>query len=68
MVFSDMHFVEQFSWAGRNYLINSSRATRHLLIRDRSASGQVARGGHVTSSGSQPRVCRQPKSSCQILM
>ena len=38
----------------------SSRATRHLLIRARSASGPVARGGHVTSSGSQPRVCRRP--------
>src|ERR1700740_3474464 len=38
----------------------SSRATRHLLIRARSASGLVARGGHVTSSGSQPRVCRRP--------
>src|SRR5215470_8232880 len=41
-------------------LNGSSRATRHLLIRARSASGQVARGGHVTSSGSQPRVCRRP--------
>src|SRR5207244_4383239 len=38
----------------------SRRATRHLLIRARSASGPVARGGHVTSSGSQPRVCRRP--------
>jgi transposase InsO family protein len=38
----------------------SSRATRHLLIRARSASGLVARGGHVTSSGSQPNVCRRP--------
>src|SRR5215469_13710415 len=38
----------------------SSRATRHLLIRARSASGPVARGGHVTSSGSQPRVCQRP--------
>src|ERR1700758_3810349 len=38
----------------------SSRATRDLLIRARSASGPVARGGHVTSSGSQPRVCRRP--------
>lgn len=34
----------------------SWRATRHLLIRARSASGKVARGGHVTSSGSQPTV------------
>src|SRR5262252_3242434 len=41
-------------------LNGSSRATRHLLIRARSASGQVARGGHVTRSGSQPRVCRRP--------
>ncbi len=32
------------------------RATRHLLIRARSASGKVAGGGHVTSSGSQPTV------------
>src|SRR5215813_7441664 len=38
----------------------SSRATRHLLIRARSAYGPVARGGHVTSSCSQPRVCRRP--------
>src|SRR5499427_1240816 len=38
----------------------SSRATRHLLIRARSASGQVARGGHVMSSGSQPSVCWRP--------
>src|SRR5215469_8965494 len=43
-----------------NRLNGSSRATRHLLIRARSASGQVARGGHVTRSGSQPRVCRRP--------
>src|SRR5215471_18803121 len=43
-----------------NRLNGSSRATRHLLIRARSASGPVARGGHVTSSGSQPRVCRRP--------
>src|SRR5215471_7917071 len=41
-------------------LNGSSRATRHLLIRARSASGPVARGGHVMSSGSQPRVCRRP--------
>ena len=34
----------------------SWRATRQLLIRARSASGRVARGGHVTSSGSQPNV------------
>src|ERR1700751_6259533 len=38
----------------------SSRATRHLLIRARSASGLGARGGHVTSSGSPPRVRRRP--------
>ena len=38
----------------------SWRATRHLLIRARSASGKVARGGHVTSSGSQPTVYRRP--------
>ena len=38
----------------------SSRATRHLLIRARRASGKVARGGHVTSSGSQPTVYRRP--------
>src|SRR5215468_11586224 len=43
-----------------NRLNGSWRATRHLLIRARSASGRVARGGHVTSSGSQPRVCRRP--------
>src|SRR5215469_12326822 len=41
-------------------LNGSSRATRHLLIRARSASGPVARGGHVMSSGSQPSVCRRP--------
>src|SRR6516162_4006741 len=34
----------------------SWRATRHLLIRARGASGKVGRGGHVTSSGSQPTV------------
>ena len=36
------------------------RATRHLLIRAYGASGKVARGGHVTSSGSQPTVYRRP--------
>jgi hypothetical protein len=36
------------------------RATRHLLIRAHGASGKVARGGHVTSSGSQPTVYRRP--------
>src|SRR3984885_4422274 len=36
-------FVQSGSW----------RATRHLLIRAHGASGKVARGGHVTSSGSQ---------------
>jgi transposase InsO family protein len=41
-------------------LNGSSRATRHLLIRAHSASGPVAGGGHVTSSGSQPSVCRRP--------
>ena len=41
-------------------LNGSSRATRHLLIRARGASGKVARGGHVTSSGSRPTVCRRP--------
>ena len=45
------------SWLGQN---GSWRATRHLLIRARSASGKVARGGHVTSSGSQPTVFRRP--------
>src|ERR1700734_2782737 len=43
-------FVRSGSW----------RATRHLLIRAHGASGQVARGGHVTSSGSQPTVYRRP--------
>src|ERR1700760_4757035 len=43
-------FVQRGSW----------RATRHLLIRAHSASGKVARGGHVTSSGSQPTVYRRP--------
>src|SRR5215211_815193 len=38
----------------------SWRATRHLLIRAHSASGKVARGGHVTSSGSQLTVYRRP--------
>src|SRR4029077_20778764 len=38
----------------------SWRATRHLLIRAHGASGKVARGGHVTSSGSQPTVYRRP--------
>src|SRR5215831_15553944 len=38
----------------------SLRATRHLLIRAHGASGKVARGGHVTSSGSQPTVYRRP--------
>ena len=38
----------------------SCRATRHLLIRARGASGKVARGSHVTSSGSQPTVYRPP--------
>src|SRR3546814_19425239 len=38
----------------------SGLATRHLLIRSRGAAGKVARGGHVTSSGSQPRVYRRP--------
>jgi hypothetical protein len=42
------------------WLNGSSRATRHLLIRARSASGQVARGDHLTSSGSRPEVCRRP--------
>src|SRR5262249_1273652 len=37
-------------------LNGSSRAIRHLLIRAHSA----ARGGHVTSSGFQPSVCRRP--------
>src|SRR6202451_265560 len=43
-------FVQGGSW----------RATRHLLIRANGASGKVARGGHVTSSGSQPTVYRRP--------
>ena len=43
-------FVQGGSW----------RATRHLLIRALGASGKVARGGHVTSSGSQPTVYRRP--------
>src|SRR6516164_2993947 len=43
-------FVQNGSW----------RATRHLLIRAHGASGKVARGGHVTSSGSQPTVYRRP--------
>src|ERR1700689_2467703 len=43
-------FVQGGSW----------RATRHLLIRAHGASGKVARGGHVTSSGSQPIVYRRP--------
>src|SRR6202044_1566227 len=43
-------FVRSGSW----------RATRHLLIRAHGASGKVARGGHVTSSGSQPTVYRRP--------
>src|ERR1700677_3546494 len=43
-------FVRNGSW----------RATRHLLIRPHGASGKVARGGHVTSSGSQPTVYRRP--------
>ena len=43
-------FVQSGSW----------RATRHLLIRAHGASGKVARGGHVTSSGSQPTVYRRP--------
>ena len=38
----------------------SWRATRHLLIRAHGASGKVARGGHVTSSGSRPTVYRRP--------
>src|SRR6516165_5534423 len=38
----------------------SWRATRHLLIRARGASGKVARGGHVTSSGSRPTVYGRP--------
>ena len=42
-------FVQGGSW----------RATRHLLIRAHGASG-VARGGYVTSSGSQPTVYRRP--------
>jgi hypothetical protein len=41
-----LRFVQSGSW----------RATRHLLIRARGASGKVARGGHVTSSGSRPTV------------
>jgi hypothetical protein len=41
-------------------LNGSWRATRHLLIRAHGASGPVARGGHVTSSGSQPNVYRRP--------
>src|SRR4051794_11349390 len=40
--------------------IGSRRATRQLLIRAHGASGRVARGGHVTSSGSQPNVCWRP--------
>src|SRR5580704_14939880 len=43
-------FVRSGSW----------RATRHLLIRAHGGSGKVARGGHVTSSGSQPTVYRRP--------
>ena len=43
-------FVQGGSW----------RATRHLLIRAHGASGKVARGGHVTSSGSRPTVYRRP--------
>src|ERR1700691_6047828 len=43
-------FVQGGSW----------RATRHLLIRAHGASGKVARGGHVTSSRSQPTVYRRP--------
>src|SRR5271166_2395751 len=43
-------FVQSGSW----------RATRHLLIRAHGASGKVARGGHVTSSGSRPTVYRRP--------
>src|ERR1700691_586292 len=43
-------FVQGGSW----------RATRHLLIRAHGASGKGARGGHVTSSGSQPTVYRPP--------
>src|SRR6516165_8013759 len=43
-------FVQSESW----------RATRHLLIRARGASGKVATGGHVTSSGSRPTVYRRP--------
>jgi hypothetical protein len=46
-------FVRSGSW----------RATRHLLIRAHGASGKVARGGHVTSSGSQPTVYRRPAST-----
>src|SRR5579864_7473922 len=43
-------YVQSGSW----------RATRHLLIRARGASGKVARGGHVTSSGSRPTVYERP--------
>lgn len=43
-------FVRSGSW----------RATRHLLIRPHGASGKVAKGGHVTSSGSKPTVYRLP--------
>jgi hypothetical protein len=43
-------FVQSGSW----------RATRHLLIRAHGASGKVAGGGHVTSSGSRPTVYRRP--------
>ena len=42
------------------FVQGSWRATRHLLIRAHGASGKVARGGHVTSSGSQPTVYRRP--------
>src|SRR4029077_587771 len=43
-------FVRSGSW----------RATRHLLIRAHGASGKVARGCQVTSSGSRPTVYRRP--------
>jgi hypothetical protein len=33
---------------------------KQVQIRARGASGQVARGGQVTSSGSQPNVYRRP--------
>src|SRR6201994_2539518 len=50
MVAAPSLFVQSGSW----------RATRHLLIRAHGASGKVARRGHVTSSGSRPRVYRRP--------